>query len=231
MAFDANLVLKGLYGGALIPIDENDAVAISKTPNSDGNAVVEIDGTGMKGLAAVMLLIGMTSAEAAAFINTDYANITIEASDNLLSGWETVARFHKIFYNTLEFYITATTGFVAADVGQLVTQETTADTGYLISFEDALGTAAGIGKILVQPVDSADVFNEIVGKTVNSAGTGRATKTYGAGTTVRPKQQIPGIHVCRFATEKKYIRCNCEDVADSIGQGWILLTDNAFKTV
>ena len=231
MAFDALGILKGLYGGALIPIDESDAVAITKTANTDGNLVAQIDETGVKGLAAVMLLAGMTPAEAAAFINTDYANITIEASDKLLSGWEVVARFPKLFYNTLELYVTATTGFVAADVGQLVTQETTLDTGYLVSFEDVLGTVGGIGKIVVQVVDSGDVFNEVAGKTINSAGTGRSTKTYGAGTTVRPKQMIPGIYVCRFATDKKYVRCNCEDVADSIGQGYILLTDGAFVTV
>jgi hypothetical protein len=227
MAFDALGILKGLYGGVLVSTDESDVAPISKTPNSDGNAVVELNGTGLKGLAAVMVCTGFAAGESALFINTDSAIVTIEASDSLVSNWEEVARFPKLYNNILEFYITATTGFVQADIGQLVTQETTADTGYLISFDPALAAIGGIGKIRVAVVDSGDVFNEAAGKTVNSAGTGRATKTYGAGTTVA-KTMIPGIYITRFVTNKKYVRCNCALVLDAMGLVWIMLTDGAF---
>jgi hypothetical protein len=232
MAFDALGILKGLYGTALVSIDEADVAAISKTVNTDGNLVAEVNETGVKGLSAVMILKGFGAGESAAFINTDKAVVTIQASDSLVSNWETVATYPTLYgANALELYLTATTGFVQADIGQLMTQQTTADTGYLMSFDAALATIGGIGKVRIQPVDAADVFNEAAGVTVNNAGTGRATKTYGAGTTVAVASDIPGIYVVRFTTDKKYVRCNCAGVLDAIGTGWILLTDWAFKTI
>jgi len=231
MAFDALGILKGKYSGALVSIDESDAVAITTTANTDGNAVVDIKGTGLHGLAAVLILIGPSVAEAAAFINTDYANITIEGNDQLAAGgWVTLGKFPKIRHNLLRLSATATTAFVAADIDALITQETTADTGYLVWFDEALATIGGVGDIIVQPVDAGDVFNEAAGKTLTSATTGVATKTLGAGNTVAANM-VPGIFVVRFATKYRYVRCNCEDVADSIGTGWILLTDNAFGTI
>jgi hypothetical protein len=228
MAFDASGILKGLYGGALIAIDENDAVATSKTANSDGNAVVEINGTPATGLCAVLLLEGPSSTEAALLFN-DEANITIEGSNELTTGWHTLASFPEICYNVAELTVTATTGFVAGDVGNTITQETTADTGILLAYDPALETVGGIGKILVAMDDAGDIFNQSAGKTVNSGGTGRATKTYGAGTTTFPNSRfLPGVYSVRFTTTDKYVRCNCADVEDSIGKGWILLTDNFF---
>ena len=225
MAFDALGILKGLYGGAQVAIDENDAVATSKTVNSDGNAVVEINGTGVNGLCAVMLLAGPSATEAALLFN-DEANVTIESSNYLTTGWRTIATFPEIFYNVAELYVTATTGFAAADVGQAITQETTADTGILIAYDTALETVGGMGKILVAMDDAGDIFNQSAGKTVNSAGTGRATKTYGAGTTTFPNSRyLPGVYSVRFVTPDKYVRCNFADVEDAIGYGWVLLTD------
>jgi hypothetical protein len=100
-----------------------------------------------------------------------------------------------------------------------------------MSFDPELAVVGGIGKVRIQQVDSGDIFNEAAGKTENSSGTGRATKTYGAGTTIFPAPMIPGIYVVRFATKKRYVRCNCAGVLDAIGTGWILLTDAAFGTL
>ena len=235
MAFDANNILKGLNNatpGVLVSIDEADAAAIALAANADGNYVVDIRKTGVKGLAAVMCLLGFEAGESALFINTDKAVVTIEASDSLVANWHTIATFPTLYgANQLELYVTATTGFVQADIGQLVTQETTADTGYLTYFDPVLAVATGVGKIRIQPVDAADVFNEAAGKTINSAGTGASTKTYGAGTTVAVPTDIPGIYVIRFTSNERYVRCNCAGVLDAIGKGWILLTDNAFITI
>jgi hypothetical protein len=226
MAFDASGILKGLYGGVLISIDESDAVSISKTANTDGNAVVQIDGTPSNGLCAVMALAGPSSTEAALLFG-DEANITIEASDELDRGWVTVAVFPEIFYNVAEMSATATTAFTSADIAATLTQETTADTGLIIAFETALETIAGVGKILVSQVDAGDIFNQTAGKTLTSNGVGVSTKTYGAGTTIFPNNRyLPGVYVVRFVTHKKYVRCNCADVEDAIGTGWILLCDN-----
>jgi len=230
MAFDALGILKGLgTGGALVSIDEADAAAVALAVNADGNKVIDISKTGVHGLAAVMCLMGFGSGESALFINTDKAVVTIEASDSLVSNWHTIATFPTLYgANTLKLSVTATTGFVQADIGQLVTQETTADTGYLVSFDPALAVIGGVGDIVVQPVDAGDVFNEAAGKTITSAGTGAGTKTYGAGTTTAVASDIPGVYVVRFTSNEKYVRCNCAGVLDAIGTGWILLTDNAF---
>ena len=222
MAFDADLILKGLYGGALIDMDEDDAVATSLTANSDGNAVVDVSKTGAKGLAAVVVLTEAADADS----YDDEAVITIEESDYLDKGWQTVVTFPTLHTHIAELFITATTGFVAADIGQAMTQETTADTGQLLWYDPVLETIGGIGKVWIERDDSGDVFNEIVGKTVNNAGTGRATKTYGAGTTKYFDMQ-PAVYIRRFATNKKYVRCNCAAVDDNYGKVWILLTDNA----
>lgn len=229
MPFDAEGILRGLYASALVPMDENDVAAVALAANSDGNCVVDVRKTGAKGLAAVMVMLGASSVELAALYNNDTAVVTIEASDTLEGAWEEVARFPVIRAHLLELYVTATVAFVPADIGQLVTQETTADTGYLVSYEPALNTIGGTGKIVVAPVDSGDVFNEAAGKTINSAGTGESTKTYGAGTTVSLPEMTPGIYVVRFTTNKRYVRANCEAVADSFGNVWILLTDSAFN--
>jgi hypothetical protein len=226
MAFDANGILKGLYGGVLVAMDENDTVATSKTANSDGNAVVEIDKTGAKGLAAVVIYT--EAADSSSY--DDEAVITIEASDYLDKNWETVVTFPTMHTHIAELTVTATTGFAAADITQAMTQETTADTGQLLWYDPVLETAGGIGKIWVERDDSGDIFNEVAGKTVNNAGTGRATKTYGAGTT-RLFDMQPAVYIRRFTTNKKYVRCNCESVDDSYGKVWILLTDAAFDKI
>jgi len=230
MAFDANGILKGLYSGALVPMDENDVAAVSLTPNSDGNAVVDIRKTGAKGLAAVAIYLGPSASEQALLVNNDIANLIIEASDELIGKWEPVAAFPVVHYHVLELYVTATAAFVAADIGETVTQETTADTGILIAFDPELAVNLSTGKLYIAVTAETDVFNEAAGKTVNTT-TGNSTKTYGAGTTVASPVEAPGIYVVRFATNKRYVRCNCEDVTDSYGNVWILLTDNAFVTL
>jgi hypothetical protein len=235
MAFDAENILKGLNNATpavLVSIDEADAAAIALTPNADGNKVIDISKTGYKGLAAVMVLLGFEAGESDLFINTDKALVTIEASDDLVANWHTIATFPTLYgANQLRLSVTATTGFVQADIGQLMTQETTADTGYLTYFDPALAVIGGVGDIIVQPVDAADVFNEAAGKTVNSAGTGASTKTLGAGNTFAVTSDIPGVYVVRFTSNEKYVRCNCAGVLDAIGTGWIMLTDNAFNTL
>ena len=79
MAFDALGILKGHYAGALVEVDENDAVAISKTANTDGNAVVEINQTGVHGLAAVLIWTAISATAP----YSDEGLILIEASDEL----------------------------------------------------------------------------------------------------------------------------------------------------
>ena len=231
MAFDANNILKGLYSGALVPMDESDVAAVALAANSDGNCVVDIRKTGVKGLAAVAIYLGPSAAEQALLVNNDYAKLVIQASDYLDGHWEDVATFPTVYYHVLELYGTATTAFVPGDIGGTITQETTADTGILIAFDPELLVIGGIGKLYIAVTAETDVFNEAAAKTLTSSVTGVATKTYGAGTTVAMATMAPGVYVVRFATNKRYVRCNCDDVIDSFGNVWILLTDNAFVTI
>lgn len=231
MAFDANNILKGLYSGALVPMDESDVAAVALAANSDGNCVVDIRKTGAKGLAAVAIYLGPSTAEQALLVNNDYAKLVIQASDQLDGSWEDVATFPTVYYHVLELYCTAAAAFVPGDIGGTITQETTADTGILIKYDAALDTIGGIGKLYIAVTAETDVFNEAAGKTLTSSVTGHGTKTYGAGTTVAMATMAPGVYVVRFTTDKRYVRCNCDDVIDSFGNVWILLTDNAFVTL
>ena len=222
MAFDANGILHGEYSGALVDCDESDAVATSKTVNSDGNGVIEIDKTGIKGLTAVLILT--ESADSDAY--DDEANITIEASDELDRHWREVARFPTLHAHIRKVWITATTAFVAGDIGKDLTESTSTDTGKILYISDELFTVGGKGYVLIEMDAAGDVFDEAV-DTVETAtaGTGVGTKTKAseAGTEL---QMQPGLYTVQFKTPKKYVRCNCEDVEDNIGKIWILLTNH-----
>lgn len=228
MAFDALGILKGHYSGALVEVDESDAVAISKTANSDGNAVVEINQTGVHGLAAVLIWTAISATAP----YSDEGLILIEASDELDRNWQEVARFP-----TMHCYLrrlkncTATTAFVAADVTtpRVLTATTDTATGLIYSVDQALFTIGGVGDIVIEMQDAADLYATAGDTLTATAGTGIATQ--GAASVPEVPQMIPGIHVVRFSTDKRYVRCNCETVADGLGTAWILLTDGAFKTV
>lgn len=227
MAFDANLVLKGHYSGALVDTDENDAAAVSTTANSDGNAVVEIKETGAKGLSAVVILT--EEADSAAY--SDETTIEIQDSDELDRGWEAVAksgilRSHLILLKDC----IATTGFVALDATtpRVLTATTDTATGLIVAFDEALKTIGGIGDILVEMQDSADLYATAGDTLTATSGTGVATQGV-AGTKVGVQHQ-PGVHVIKFTSAKRYVRA-VVTAADNIGKCWILLTDQAFKTI
>jgi len=227
MAYDANMVLKGHYSGALVDTDENDADAVSLTANSDGNAVVEVKGTAAKGMTAVVILT--EEADSAAY--SDETTIEIQASDELDRGWEAVGksgvlRSHLILLKDC----TATTGFVAADATtpRVLTATTGTCTGTIVAFDEALKTIGGIGDILVEAQDSADAYGTAGDTLTATSGTGVATQGV-AGTKVGCQHQ-PGVHTIRFATDKRYVRC-ATTAADNIGKCWILLTNHAFDTI
>lgn len=228
MAFDALGILKGLYSGALVEVDESDAVSITVAANSDGNCVVDIRKTGVKGLAAVLIWTAISGTAP----YSDEGSILIEASNELDRNWLEVARFPTMhaYLRRLKNCV-ATTAFVALDVTtpRVLTATTGTDTGLIYSVDQALFTLGGVGDIVVEMQDSADVYGTAGDTLTATAGTGVGTQGL-VGVPEIP-QMIPGIHVVRFATDKCYIRCNCETVADGLGTAWILLTDNAFVTV
>ena len=228
MAFDALGILKGLYGGALVEVDENDAVPITIAANTDGNCVVDLKKTGAKGLAAALIWTAISGTPP----YSDEGTILIEASDNLDRNWLEVARFPVMHaYLRRLKGCTATTAFVAADVTtpRVLTATTGTDTGLIFSVDQALFTIGGVGDIVVEMQDSADVYGTAGDTLTATAGTGIATQ--GVIGVPEVPQMIPGIHIVRFATDKRYVRCNCEAVDDGLGTAWILLTDSAFVTL
>lgn len=229
MAFDALGILKGHYSGALVEVDESDASAVSLTANSDGNAVVDIRKTGSKGLVAVCIFTAISSTAP----YSDEGTILIQASDELDRNWETVAQFPTIHPYLLRLKdCIATTAFVALDATTPRVLTATGDgaTGLLFSFDEALKTIGGIGDIVVEMQDSADVYGTGGDTLTATSGTGVATQGSLAGA-LDTIQQVPGIMAVRFNTDKRYVRCNCETVADGLGTAWILLTNNAFITL
>jgi hypothetical protein len=228
MAFDALGILKGHYSGALVEVDESDAVATSLTANSDGNVVVDLKKSGAKGLSAVLIWTAISSTAP----YSDEGTIIIEASDELDRNWEQVAEFPTMhcYLRRLKDCI-ATTGFVALDATtpRVLTATTEGSTGLIVSFDEALKTIGGVGDIVVEMQDSADVY--ATAGVVITATSGTGVGTQGLAGVAEVPQMVPGIHVCRFSTNKRYVRCNCETVADGLGTAWILLTNHAFETI
>ena len=203
MAFDANLILKGLYSGALVDTDESDAAPVSLTANDDGNAVVEIKETGAKGLVAVVILTEEADADA----YSDETTIEIQESNELDRGWEAVGksnilRSHLILLKDC----IATTGFVALDATtpRVLTATTDTATGLIVAFAEALKTIGGIGDILVEMQDAADLYATAGDTLTATSGTGVATQGV-AGTKVGVQHQ-PGAHTIRFTSDKRYCR-------------------------
>lgn len=227
MAFDSLGILKGKYEGALIATDESDVAPTSLTVNDDGNKVIEVNETGAKGLVAVVIL----TEEADANSYSDETTIEIQASDELDRGWEAagksgILRSHLILLKGC----TATTGFVAADATtpRVLTATTDTATGLIVAFDEALKTVGGVGDILVEMQDSADLYATAGDTLTATSGTGVATQGV-AGTKLGVQHQ-PGVHAIRFATDKRYVRA-AVTAADNIGKCWILLASNVFKTL
>lgn len=227
MPFDANLVLKGHYSGALIDTDESDVAPTSLTVNTDGNVVVDLKKTGAKGLAAVMILTEEADSDA----YSDETTIEIQESDELDRGWVAVGKIGTLRSHLILLpKCTATTGFVAADATtpKVLTATTDTATGKIVAFDEALKTIGGVGDILVEMQDSADVYATVGDTLTATAGTGIATQGVAGIKTLPGTQHQPGVHICRFITSKRYVRA-AVTAADNIGKCWILLTNAPFE--
>lgn len=228
MPFDANLILKGLYSGALVDTDESDAAAVATTVNTDGNAVVEIKKTGIRGLAAVIVMTELADSDA----YSDETIVEIQESDELDRNWETIAtskilRSHLILLKDC----VATTAFVALDVTtpRVLTATTGTDTGLIVAVDQALFTIGGIGDILVESQDSADVYGTAGDTLTATSGTGVATQGAAGIAGEASVQHQPGVHVVRFVTNKRYVRAKTT-AEDNVGKCWILIGDWDFAS-
>lgn len=227
MAFDSLLILRGEYNGALVALDESDAVATSLTANTDGNAVVEVGKTGAKGLSCVIDFVAISATGPF----SDEATLSIEESDNLDRNWETVVTFPIIHpYRWLIPGCVATTAFVAADVTtpRVLTASSDGATGLILNVPQALFTIGGVGIIEIEQQDVNDIYATAGDTLTATSGTGVGTQ--GAIAFASPVQQVPGTMVRRFDTSKRYMRFNGETVADELGTCWVRIGDHDFRT-
>lgn len=228
MPFDANLILKGLYSGALVDTDESDAAAVAVAANSDGNCVVDLKKTGAKGLVGVLIMT--EEADSAAY--SDETTVEFQQSDQLDRGWEAVGKIGTLRSHLILLRdCVATTGFVALDATtpRVLTATTDGATGTIIAFDEALKTIGGIGDILVEMQDSADVYGTGGDTLTATSGTGVATQGALAGIKTLPgTQHQPGVHTARFTVDKRYVRA-VVTAADNIGKCWILLANAPFE--
>ena len=202
MAYDANLVLRGLYGGAYVDLDENDAAPTTIAVNTDGNGVVDLGplGTDIRGMDCVVIFHDQATTYA------DTCDIVIQDSDHLTDGWQNLLSFPRVYAYMRELIVTATTAFLGTDIGLTLTATTGTDTGVLREFSRNLLTLSGRGKVFVSMGDSGDTYATSGDIVTATAGTGVGTMV-GVGRV--PHWASGGLTmVRRFSTPKRYIRFN-----------------------
>ena len=219
MPFDANLVLRGEYGGAMVDLDEHDVTPTSLTVNADGNVCVDlgVHGTAAQGLDIVAIF------EDTVTTYQDTLDIQICDSDQLTDGWELAIEFPRVYCYMRELVVTAVTAFVATDIGLVLTAGD-GDTGIIRQLSRELLTVGGVGKIFVEMQDAGDTY-ATDGDTVDAAtGTGDGTLV-GVGR-VPGWGLTPQTMVRRLSTPKRYIRCtNTVSAGGNFGAVHIMATN------
>lgn len=226
MAYDA---LGMLIDGTIVLSPTTDVAAISLTRNATyGCAAIDLRKTGEKGLCAVMTCPLKPTTYA------DTLTMVIEQSDILgeptgLGTWETVASFPIVYALLREMEVTATTAFVAADIGAVIaaTTDSASDAGVMLWFDPALLAIDGVGKMVVQMSDANDDYST-AGDTLTSADTGVGTQTLASTVSPLTSAGIPGVYAVRFQATKRYLRAKpTVSTGGSFGLVSVLLTDYA----
>jgi hypothetical protein len=227
MAYDANNIL---IDGTIVLTPSTDTPAVSTTRDaSTGAAVIDLGKTSYKGLCAVL------TCPLKPTTYVDDLTVHIQESDVLgeptgLVTWQTVASFPKVYALLRELTVTATTAFVASDVGRILTATTdsASDGGLILWFDPALLVAGGVGKVIVQMSDANDDYSTAGDTVTATSGTGVGTQ--GAAAVAYPFNTagIPGRYVTRFTATKRYVRANATvSSGGSYGLVSVLLTDEA----
>jgi len=216
MPYDANLILRGLYGGAYVDLDTNDVTPTSLTVNADGNVCVDLGdhGTGAQGLDCVVIMhdIPVTYQQT--------CDIVVCDSDHLTDGWQTVLSFPRTYCYMREVICTATTAFLGTDIGLVFTATTNTAVGILREFSRKLLAVGGTGKCFVEMQGAGDTYATAGDLLTCTLGTGRATQGAAARVIGAPLTMVR-----RFSTPKRYIRCtNTVSATGNYGDVDILVT-------
>ena len=223
MPYDENLILHGVAsGGAHLDMDENCVVPVLLAVNATGDKCLDIRKTPVDGLVVSLVLTEDADVDS----YTDDSTITIEHSDHLNRGWATLVTFPILHSHIKRIFVEATVAFVAGDIGGALTSQD-GDTGILLAYDDALETVGGQGYVYCEMDLATDYFDDAVLNTCNAT-TGESTIVTQCLVAEDPLIQMqPKIYSIRFSTQKRYIRANTSNCADSQGICWILLTNDA----
>ena len=226
MPFDANLILRGLYGGAYVDLITTDAAPTTIAANANGNAVVDLldHGTGALGMDCIVILHDTPTTY------MDTCDIVVCDSDHITDGWQTVLSFPRLYCYMREVIVTATTAFLGTDIGLVFTATGVGtDTGVLREFSRKLLTVGGTGKCWVEMQDAGDTYANAGDTVTCTAGTGIGTVQVGG---IGRVIQTPRTLVRRFSTPKRYIRpTNTVSATGNFGDVDILVTGSQHNHV
>jgi hypothetical protein len=195
MPFDSLLILRD----GTVDLDPNEVVAISTTRNADGSVVLDLKETGVKGLAAVMILPTAPTTYA------DTLTVHIQESDALAGSYVTIASFPVLYTYVRKIPASASVAAaVEADIGQVLTGGTTGDTGVIIAIDNSLFTLNGTGYIYVAMAGADDLFDN-TSEAITSASTFSGVVN-GAASTTSVEHGAPNTYIVRFSSTKRYIR-------------------------
>lgn len=219
-----------LIDGSIVITPSTDTPPVSTTRDAaTGAAVIDLKKTGEQGVWAVLTFPSKPTTY------DDTVTAFIEQSDVLgeptttWKTWQAVADFPIVYGMTRVVDATATTAFVASDVGRVLTATTdsASDGGHIIWFDPALMTVGGKGKILVAMSDANDDFTTAGDTLTATSGTGVATQ--GAASILWPNGDgVPGVFATLFQATKRYVRLNLTvSSGGSYGLIYAYLTDKA----
>jgi hypothetical protein len=219
-----------LIDGTIVLTPSTDTPAVSVTRDAaTGGAVIDLKKTGAKGMCAVLTCPSKpTTYDDTLTVHIEESDVLGEPTSTWLT-WQKVASFPVVYAMLRELEVTATTAFVASDVGRVLTATTdsASDGGHIVWFDPALMTIGGKGKIIVAMSDANDDFSTAGDTVTATSGTGVGTQ--GAASIVHPNGDgIPGKLVCRFTATKRYLRANATvSTGGSYGLVAVMLQDNA----
>lgn len=208
MPLDTNMLLRD---GVTAVVDDAELAVVSTTINAEGAKVLDVKGTGAKGMLAVMVCPSAPTAFA------DTLGVAIQASDYISTDYKTVASFPTLYALNRRLNVTAVTAFAEADIGKTLNGTTTTDDGVIRWYDTALETIGGIGDIVVSQVAADSDFDDEDEAVDATAGTGDGTMNKVSELT---EYLSYGIYAVRFVTTKRYVRAS---LTVSGGAGWGLV--------
>lgn len=230
MPFDANLVLRD----GSVDLDASEAAVISTTINDDGAKVIDLNTTTRpKGDAEGV--IHLTASLVLPSAPTTYADtlaVSIQQSDYVSYGWETIASFPTLYAYTRLLKVLVVAAFAAADIGKVLLGGTTGDQAEIRWMHPDLLTIGKTAYMIVTMQAADDVFDNVNEAVDATSGTGDGTMSGVAVVEDKPRLSGPNIFIRAFGVTKRYIRQSMTVSSGSnFGKAHLLLSPYPFRTL